>query len=65
VADEHLVVDASALIDLLRGAWRRRGSLRLADALYVELASTLGVSLITTDGRLARASRIAEVVEGR
>jgi hypothetical protein len=29
--------------DLLRGAWKRRARVRLADALYVELAAEVGV----------------------
>lgn len=37
--------------DLLPGAWARRHRLRLADALYVELATELGCQLITTDQR--------------
>lgn len=47
---------------LLEGAWARRDQLRLADALYVELAERLTVRLITTDARLGRATDIAEVV---
>ncbi len=47
---------------LLHGAWRRRSRLRLADALYVELADQLGVPLLTTDRALGRATRVAEVV---
>ena len=47
---------------LLDGAWARRDRLRLADAIYVELADRLAVRLITTDERLGRASQIAEVV---
>lgn len=47
---------------LLRGAWSRRHQLRLADALYIELAAELGV-LVTTDGRL-RDLPMVEVVEG-
>jgi predicted nucleic acid-binding protein len=39
--------------ELLTGAWAWRGGLRLADALYVELADQLGIPLVTTDGRLA------------
>ena len=35
----------------LDGAWARRDRLRLADALYVELAERLAVRLITTDER--------------
>jgi len=61
------VVDASALVDLLHGENRsasvaRRVHMRLADALYVELAARLAVPLITTDRRLARATPVAEGV---
>ena len=45
---------------LLAGAWDRRGDLRPADALYVELAEQLDTPLITTDDRLASASPRAE-----
>ena len=38
--------------DLLVGAWARRHQLRLVDALYVELAMSRGLPLITTDRRL-------------
>jgi len=37
---------------LLIGAWARRHHLRLADAVYVELAIARGLPLITTDRRL-------------
>ena len=47
---------------LLEGAWARCGQLRLADALYVELADRLAARLITTDERLGSATDIAEVV---
>lgn len=40
------------LPDLLAAAWSRRHRLRLADALYVELAASLGLTMITTDHRL-------------
>ncbi|PVZ03969.1 type II toxin-antitoxin system VapC family toxin [Actinomycetospora cinnamomea] len=40
---------------LLAGSWRRRGRLRLLDALYVELAEHLDVMVLTTDRGLARA----------
>jgi predicted nucleic acid-binding protein len=43
------------LAPLLAGAWGRRDDTRLADALYLELASTLDTFVITTDRRLARA----------
>lgn len=47
---------------LLAGAWARREILRLTDALYVELADTAGLVLLTTDQRLARAWPAAEAV---
>jgi predicted nucleic acid-binding protein len=66
--ERHLQALAVAPIErhdvtgLLAGAWRRRDELRLADALYVELAVALHAALVTTDGRLGRASPIAELV---
>lgn len=50
------------LAGLLAGAWGVRNSLRLVDALYVELSSSLGTALLTTDARLARESTVAELV---
>ena len=50
------------LADLVPGAWARRGDVRLADAVYVELAAQLGVPLLTTDARLGRAVPLAEVL---
>ncbi|MBA3310428.1 MAG: type II toxin-antitoxin system VapC family toxin [Nocardioidaceae bacterium] len=47
---------------LLIGAWARRHQLRLADALYVELAMTRGLPLITTDRRLHPVP-IAEILD--
>ncbi len=47
----------------LTGAWARRHQLRLADALYIELATSLDLPLITTDRRL-RPVPNAEVVAG-
>ena len=55
-------VERHPLTDIVVGAWKRRDRMRLADALYVELATTLGVRLVTTDARLGRASRLADVV---
>ena len=49
------------LVGLLLGAWGRRANLRLADALYVELAESLNIMLVTTDQRL-RSSHVADVV---
>lgn len=48
---------------LALGAWSRRHQLRLADALYVELAALLGLPLVTTDRRL-RSVPVVEVVAG-
>lgn len=50
------------LAGLVTGAWSRRENLRLADAFYVELAARLGVTVITTDQRLARATPWAEAI---
>ncbi|TWE29949.1 type II toxin-antitoxin system VapC family toxin [Prauserella muralis] len=49
--------------ELAQGAWARRADLRLADALYIELAARLRVRVLTTDHRLARASALAEGIE--
>jgi predicted nucleic acid-binding protein len=38
-------IERHPVADLVRGAWKRRDRIRLADALYVELATTLGVPL--------------------
>ncbi len=57
------IVDLNAqehpLDGLLLGAWARRDNLRLAEALYVELAAQLGTVVVTTDRRLARATSLA------
>ena len=51
------------LAGLLSGAWEARDQLRLVDALYVELAGSLGsLPLLTTDERLARTSALAEFI---
>lgn len=55
-------VTRHGLLPLLAGAWRRRDTLRLVDALYVELADTAGLVLLTTDQRLARAWPSAEAI---
>jgi predicted nucleic acid-binding protein len=56
-------VERHELPALVQGAWRRRQRLRLADALYVELAESLSVPLLTTDAALGRATITAEVIE--
>ena len=50
-----------AVSDLLIGAWARRRQLRLVDAVYVELAVSQGLPLVTTDDRL-RSAPSADVV---
>lgn len=47
--------------DLILGAWARRHQLRLVDAVYVELAVSNGVPLVTTDRRM-HPVQIADVV---
>ncbi len=47
---------------LVAGAWLRRDSFRLVDAVYVELAARLQLRLLTTDLRLARSCSSAEVI---
>jgi predicted nucleic acid-binding protein len=56
-------IERNALAGLLAGAWVRRPTLRLVDALYVELAEQLGAPLLTTDARLAGTTDTAELVE--
>lgn len=58
----HAPVTRHDLPPLLAGAWARRDTLRLADALYLELAEVAALTLLTTDQRLARASGSAEVI---
>jgi len=48
------------LAPLLGGAWRRRPTLRLVDALYIELADRLRSPIVTTDAGLAAATDLAE-----
>jgi predicted nucleic acid-binding protein len=51
------------LAGLLSGAWGRRESQRLADALYLELTASLDAArLLTTDARLARSDESAELI---
>jgi predicted nucleic acid-binding protein len=47
--------------DLLLGAWARRHRRRLADALYIELAVSRKIRLVTTDQRL-RGAPFVDVV---
>ena len=50
------------LSDLLIGTWSRRHQLRLADALYVQLAVSRDLPLVTTDHRLRAAPSVDVVV---
>jgi predicted nucleic acid-binding protein len=59
---ESAPIERHPLAGLSRGAWGKRANLRLADALYVELAVRLGLPLLTTDAALAAADRRAELV---
>lgn len=52
------------LAGLLSGAWERRASQRLVDALYLELALSLDAArVLTTDARLARSDDRAVLVD--
>jgi predicted nucleic acid-binding protein len=55
-------VTRHALTPLIAGAWARRATLRLADALYVELSDATDLVLLTTDQRLARAWPSADAI---
>ena len=63
VALEEMPLVRHPLPGLLHGAWAARANLRLADALYVELARSLGTRVVTTDARLAGSTALAELVE--
>ncbi len=54
-------IERHSLAKLVSGAWQRRHSLRLVDALYVELACLLEVRIVTTDGGLAAACEVADL----
>ena len=62
LALSELRIKRHALQPLLLGSWALRNELRLVDGFYVELARQLGIPLITTDQRLARAAPIAEII---
>ena len=63
VALSELPIERHAVSPLVLGAWTLRNELRLVDGLYVELARQLGMRLITSDQRLARAAApIAEAI---
>jgi predicted nucleic acid-binding protein len=63
LALSELPIERHVLPPLLLSAWTLRNELRLVDGLYVELARQLGLRLITSDRRLARAAApIAEAI---
>lgn len=55
-------VTRHTLESLVVPAWRRRGDLRLTDALYVALADELDLPIVTTDAALAASCRRAALV---
>ena len=55
-------IERHAVQGLVAGAWARRHQVRLADALYVELAAARGAALVTTDRRLAAVPMVDVVV---
>jgi predicted nucleic acid-binding protein len=55
-------IERHPVASLLLGAWSRRHRLRLADALYVELAASLTLPLITTDRRLCSVHLVEVVI---
>lgn len=59
---ERAPLERHAIGPLLGGAWRRRGRLRLEDALYVELAERFDIAVVTSDAAFARASQRVEYV---
>jgi predicted nucleic acid-binding protein len=67
-ATEHVAQLATApylrhaTTPLVAPAWLRRGNMRVADALYVELSARLGLPLVTTDAGLAASAPDAELI---
>jgi predicted nucleic acid-binding protein len=55
-------IERHSVRSLVAGAWARRHQLRLADALYVELAAVRGAVLVTTDRRLRTLPMVDVVV---
>jgi len=57
-------IERHPLPPLLSGAWKRRHGLQLADALYTELAESIGASLVTSDAGLAVNSNGSILIPG-
>jgi predicted nucleic acid-binding protein len=62
LALSELPIERHAVSSPLLGEWNLRNELRLVDGLYVQLGRQLGLRLITTDQRLARATPVAETI---
>lgn len=54
----RLPVARFPIAPLLQRAWELRGHIALRDGLYVACAETLGATLLTCDGRLARSAPV-------
>lgn len=54
-AAEHLVVERFPHPALRRRAWELRDNVSFYDGLYVALAESVGLPLVTTDAKLAKA----------
>ena len=56
-------VDRISHRELVRSAWRYRDNVGAYDAFYVAAARSLGVPMLTADGKLSRAAGIDVVVQ--
>lgn len=54
----RLPVERFPIAPLLRRTWELRDSIALRDGLYIACAETLGATLLTLDGRLARSAPV-------
>jgi predicted nucleic acid-binding protein len=58
-------IERHPLAPLLSGAWKRHHRLQLADALYAELAESLGAFLVTSDTGLAANFDGSDLIAGK
>lgn len=54
----RLPVERFPIAPLLRRTWELRDSIALRDGFYIACAETLGATLLTLDGRLARSAPV-------
>ena len=54
----RLPVERFPIAPLIKRAWDLRGHIALRDGLYIACAETLGATLLTLDGRLARSAPV-------